>query len=282
MVRLFVAGLPPGCTVDDLKSLFSPFGEIVVSGCRLAPPKVYPDGVVFNRDFAHVELLPKDDAALRKCIGAYNGSKWRNSRLRVALARQHYTTRLEAEAAAAAAEGTIQAREGSFGFYLCTNSFISRHVDRIAPPVTPALQADGALTPQLPAGTQLCLRPPKTHACVYVALDSGRKLHLDSHDDTFGSPQQPELPSWEPVEAPPASGYRYEALLQRLAADPPPQLLAAVEERRRRAGALREALWEARQRAEQASVGELCWHRATCSMAGCGHPLRSYKLLEVP
>ena len=39
MVRLYVGGLPPGITADELKARFTPFGE--VHSCVLASPKIY-------------------------------------------------------------------------------------------------------------------------------------------------------------------------------------------------------------------------------------------------
>lgn len=98
-IRIFVSGLPPGVTAAELGARFTPFGE--VTDCILAQPKVYqaPDGslAVFPRDFGHVELRPKDDAALRKCISAYNGCQWRGGVLKCGLAHQHYAERLAQE-----------------------------------------------------------------------------------------------------------------------------------------------------------------------------------------
>ena len=119
MVRLYVGGLPSGVTVEELRARFTPFGE--VAGCSVAPPKVYTgcDGVTetFHRDFAHVELLPKDEASLRMCISAYNGCKWKGGVLRCSLARQHYAERLRQERAGgdhaqAAAADHDQVRRG--------------------------------------------------------------------------------------------------------------------------------------------------------------------------
>lgn len=99
MVRLFVGGLPQGVTADDLRQRFRPFGE--VQECVIAPPKVYGPDAVFPRSFGHVELLPQDEAALRRCISAYNGAKYKGSVLKVAHAHQHYAQRMREEAVAA-------------------------------------------------------------------------------------------------------------------------------------------------------------------------------------
>lgn len=96
MVRLFVGGLPP-VTEEELRARFLPFGE--VTHCFIAPPKIYGPDNVFSRNFGHVELEPKDEAALRKCISAYNGCRWKGAVLKCALAHQHYTDRLQAERA---------------------------------------------------------------------------------------------------------------------------------------------------------------------------------------
>ncbi len=93
-VRLFVGGLPPGVSAADLQARFTPFGE--VTDLQLAPVKEYGDAA-FPRNFAHVSLRPKDEAALRKCVSAYNGCKWKGGVLRCGLARQHYAERLAAE-----------------------------------------------------------------------------------------------------------------------------------------------------------------------------------------
>lgn len=95
-VRLYVGGLPAGVSAPELEARFTPFGE--VTAMQLAPAKQYGDAA-FSRDFAHVSLRPKDEAALRKCISAYNGCKWKGGVLRCGLARQHYAERLAAERA---------------------------------------------------------------------------------------------------------------------------------------------------------------------------------------
>lgn len=90
-VRLYVGGLPPDVSEEQLRARFTPFGA--VSSCSLAPPKVY-GGASFPRNFGHVELEPKDEAALRRCISAYNGCRWKGALLKCALARPHYLERL--------------------------------------------------------------------------------------------------------------------------------------------------------------------------------------------
>ena len=99
-VRLYVGGLPPGVTAAELAARFAPFGA--VGEVVLAQPKVYGGGgtggaATFARDFAHVELTPRDAAALRSCISAYSGCRWRGGLLRCSVARPRHTERLAAE-----------------------------------------------------------------------------------------------------------------------------------------------------------------------------------------
>ncbi|KAI3433600.1 hypothetical protein D9Q98_003410 [Chlorella vulgaris] len=218
MVRLFVGGLPAGCTSEDLRQRFQPFGE--VTEVAIAPPKVYGRDAVFPRNFAHVELTPKDEASLRKCISAYNGCQYKGSVLRVSQAHQHYTERMQRED-----EPTVDS---------------SADADAESAPVLPPLGP----------GTLLRLKEPKAPVLVEVKLDSGRKL------DAFSEPPSPvggaPRPSWGPLDVPPASGYLYEQLLQRIADDLPPELLALVEARRLLGQELRER--RDRQREEEAGV----------------------------
>jgi len=102
-VRLYVGGLPAGVTEQELRQRFTPFGE--VTAVSIAPPKMYGPDASFPRNFGHVELVPKDEAALRKGISAYNGCRWKGSVLKCAPARRHYTERLAEEQVAKAAGG---------------------------------------------------------------------------------------------------------------------------------------------------------------------------------
>lgn len=98
MVRLFVGGLPPGTTCEQLQQRFAAFGA--VSSCDVVQPKTYaalPTDEGFHRGFGYVELEPHDDAALRKCMAAYNGSKWRGYVLRCQLAKPDYKQWLQEE-----------------------------------------------------------------------------------------------------------------------------------------------------------------------------------------
>lgn len=99
-VRLWLGGLPEGCTAEELAARFTPFGA--VTACSLAAPKLYGQDTPFERHFGHVELEPKDEASLRRAISAYNGCKWRGAVLRCAIARQHFAERLAAERAGGA------------------------------------------------------------------------------------------------------------------------------------------------------------------------------------
>lgn len=67
MVRLFVGGLPPGITQDEVRGRFVSFGA--VSSCEVIPAKGAPVTQPQQcRGFAYVDLDPKDDAALHKCL----------------------------------------------------------------------------------------------------------------------------------------------------------------------------------------------------------------------
>ena len=69
MVRLYVGGLPADVTAEQLAERFAPFGR--VEGADLAAPQA--DGCAALKDascrgFGYVELEPKDEAALRRCL----------------------------------------------------------------------------------------------------------------------------------------------------------------------------------------------------------------------
>ncbi|GAX85592.1 hypothetical protein CEUSTIGMA_g13007.t1 [Chlamydomonas eustigma] len=104
MVRLFVGGLPPDIDARELAKRFSPFG--VVTACEYAKPK--PEGVkeysTIPRGFAYLNIEPIDDAAIRKCLTAYNHSKWKGHVLRVEVARPDFLSRLQQEWAEEEAE----------------------------------------------------------------------------------------------------------------------------------------------------------------------------------
>ena len=84
------------------------------------------------------------------------------------------------------------------------------------------LQEGAGGRPPLEAGCVLRLRPPKTADVVEVTLDSGRKL-LDFPESpspsgsSQGGQQRQQAACWEGLEAPRASGYLFEQLLQRVA-----------------------------------------------------------------
>lgn len=265
-VRLFLGGLPSGVTPEELAARFAPFGE--VTECSVAPPKAYPgvDGTLeqFPREFGHVSLRPKDEAALNKCISAYNGCKWRGGVLKCSLARQHYAERLAAERAGgggggedAAPAAEVRLFPGMLGRRAGWQCMQARACAQ--PHAAPthrcrhlALARPPAQLPPLGPGTTLRLRAPKSAGPVEVTLGSGARL--DSFPETDGAASVPSpAAAWEPLEAPPCSGYRFEALLQRIAAAPPPELLAAVEARRVRG----QALARARELAQQEAAGAL-------------------------
>ncbi len=111
MVRLFVGGIPSDVTAAELTQRFTPFGQ--VAACELVPSKdtaaapqqqeAHQHGAQQQplfppcRGFAYLELQPKDDVSLGRCLSLYNHSKWRGSVLRVEVARPHYLLRLRKE-----------------------------------------------------------------------------------------------------------------------------------------------------------------------------------------
>lgn len=93
-VRIFVGGLVPEVTSDELRGRFTSFGT--VTGCELAPAKVY-EGAAFHRGFGYVDLTPTNPSSLARCLASYNGSKWRGGQLRCSIARPTYRQVLEKE-----------------------------------------------------------------------------------------------------------------------------------------------------------------------------------------
>ncbi|KAK9820036.1 hypothetical protein WJX72_005330 [[Myrmecia] bisecta] len=77
----------------------------VIYSTELIPFKQLEDGTLDPsrcRGFAYVNLVPKDDGALGRCLSLYNGCKWRGGILRVEVARPAYQLRMAEEAAAEA------------------------------------------------------------------------------------------------------------------------------------------------------------------------------------
>ena len=66
MVRLFIGGVPADVEPPELQSRFSPFGMVRL--CEYARPKGIPGFPPIRRGFAHIELQPKDEAAIAKCL----------------------------------------------------------------------------------------------------------------------------------------------------------------------------------------------------------------------
>ena len=75
--RLFVGGIDRDVTAQLLSSRFLPFGQVL--SCEVVPEKAngsgeggaavtVGDGKLACRGFAYVDLAPKDDAALHRCL----------------------------------------------------------------------------------------------------------------------------------------------------------------------------------------------------------------------
>ncbi len=89
--RIFIGGIPPGTTSDELIQRFKSFGD--VKSCEVVPDKEYPgvlpgsEPMVFSRNFGFVTIEPKDEKSLQRAIAVYNGSLWRGCTLRCKLAK---------------------------------------------------------------------------------------------------------------------------------------------------------------------------------------------------
>ena len=102
--RLFVTGWPPSVGSDAMVNKLRSFG------------RVHDDVVVSHRKplgggnrgngepFAHL-TLETDHNRMTKCMKALNGSMWMDHKLRIELANEHYTDRIEREAREAAIPG---------------------------------------------------------------------------------------------------------------------------------------------------------------------------------
>ena len=99
--RIYIGGIPPGTTSDELAQRFKSFGE--VQSVELVPNKVYPpsapgsEPIIYSRNFGFVSILPKDEKSLNRAIGLYNGSSWRGSTLKCKLAKPTTMAILAAE-----------------------------------------------------------------------------------------------------------------------------------------------------------------------------------------
>ncbi len=66
MVRLYVGGLPADIKQPELTARFTPFGQ--VAGCEVVPAKGLDATPGCCRGFAYVDLTPKDEQALSRCL----------------------------------------------------------------------------------------------------------------------------------------------------------------------------------------------------------------------
>jgi RNA recognition motif-containing protein len=64
--RLYVGGLPPDISAADVIGRFTTFGN--VSSCELVPSKGLQGAPGTCRGFAYVDLQPKDDHAVARCL----------------------------------------------------------------------------------------------------------------------------------------------------------------------------------------------------------------------
>ena len=93
--RLFVGGLAPDITAEDLHKRFAPFGHVM--SVEVILDKFTTMGTAQCRGFAFVELGVSQDFMLDKCISALNRCKWRGREIVVARAQPSHLERLEHE-----------------------------------------------------------------------------------------------------------------------------------------------------------------------------------------
>lgn len=90
MKRLFVGGLFPGVTEDDIIERFKRFGEI--TGVEIKKKKT-TDTASLGNTFAYIDLNITDEN-LAKCFSLYNKTKWKGLSLRIQLAKEDFLKRL--------------------------------------------------------------------------------------------------------------------------------------------------------------------------------------------
>lgn len=90
MKRLFVGGLFPGVTEDDIIERFKRFGEI--TGVEIKNKKT-TDTASLGNTFAYIDLNITDEN-LAKCFSLYNKTKWKGLSLRIQLAKEDFLKRL--------------------------------------------------------------------------------------------------------------------------------------------------------------------------------------------
>ncbi|MED6150270.1 hypothetical protein PIB30_070815 [Stylosanthes scabra] len=88
-LRIFVGGLGESISADDLRTLFTSFGNVeAVETIRTK-----------GRSFAYLDFLPSptDDKSLSKLFSKYNGCVWKGGKLKLEKAKNHYLVRLKRE-----------------------------------------------------------------------------------------------------------------------------------------------------------------------------------------
>ncbi|TPX48244.1 hypothetical protein SeMB42_g00702 [Synchytrium endobioticum] len=89
--RLYINGLIPNTSAEDLEQFLTPFGE--VKAVDVAKSQIQPSQC---RGFAHISLLCTAKQ-LARCFHLYNGSKWKGTAVHLALAKPGFRKRLESE-----------------------------------------------------------------------------------------------------------------------------------------------------------------------------------------
>lgn len=90
--RVFIGGLYPGVTENELKQRFSSYGAI--SDIEVKVKKDVEGNPV--KTFAYMDI-DSSDADIKKCFRTYNKTKWKGSELSLQFAKENFVKRLEEE-----------------------------------------------------------------------------------------------------------------------------------------------------------------------------------------
>lgn len=80
--RLYISGLTPDVTAEEIKKPFASFGTVQNVAIAMNEERKC-------RGFAHLSINMSDES-LRRCSKIYNGSKWKGSKLNIELAKPDF------------------------------------------------------------------------------------------------------------------------------------------------------------------------------------------------
>eukprot|EP00794_Sanderia_malayensis_P007114 gene7114-7918_t len=92
--RIFVGGLFPEVSKEDIKGLFKNFGSI--SAVDVIQRKDNENGEEISKTFAYVNINGSEKN-INKCISVYGKTKWKGHELKLQVAKESYLTRLKRE-----------------------------------------------------------------------------------------------------------------------------------------------------------------------------------------